>query len=305
MLFGYYTFSFVRKVLLRQCCFVSTVDNKKRGFFFKKNNPILDHNISLKSDDKVKTKIRKISEKIIPVRRKRVESCLTPNWEFSSIPTLNSKFINQIVYSTSPYKHFKLSCSQQSFQFFFSKPSFSNVLSHLSFWQLLSFICSAYNLDQPPSFLKVKCPHWSPCFFPYHPKVSFLISSQNILVKACSKLLAGWLLRIKAKVINNIHKALQELPSSTLSLTSLCFISNFASSYSPLKPSGPRYYSSIMAARQLAFLLLGTLFPHIHISFIYLLKCQLFIRSLLTTLLKILPLYTQYSVTNSLIYFSS
>lgn len=121
MLFWYYTFSFVRKVLLRQCCFVSALDNKK-VFFFK---PIFGshwanrNNISLKSDDKVKTKIRKTSEKIIPVRRKRVEACLTPNWEFSSIPTLNSKFINQIVYTTSPYKHLNLSCSQQSFQFFF------------------------------------------------------------------------------------------------------------------------------------------------------------------------------------------
>lgn len=216
----------------------------------------------------MKTKIRKTSEKIIPVRRKRDGACLTPNWEFSSIPALNSKFINQIVYSTSPYKHLNLSCSQQSFQFFFSKPSFSDVLSHLSFWQLHSSTRSAQNLDQPPSFLKMKCPHWSPCFFPYLPKVYFRISSQNVLVKACSKLLAGWLLRIKAKVTNNIHKALQELPSSTLPLTSLCFISNFASSYSPLQPSGPHYYPSIMAARRLAFLLLRTLFPHIHISFI-------------------------------------
>lgn len=175
MLFWYYTFSFVRKVLLRQCCFVSAVDNKKGGFY----KPIFGshwanrNNISLNSDDKVKTKIRKTSEKIIPVRRKRVEACLASNWDFSSIPTLSSKFINQIVYSTLPYKHLNL--------------------SHLSFWQLHSSTCSAQNLDQPPSFLKMKCPQWSPCFFPYLPKVYFLISSQNVLVKAYSKLLFGWL----------------------------------------------------------------------------------------------------------------
>lgn len=183
--------SYNKSIYLISCCFDIThfllsekscldkvalsqlLTTKQEGFF----KPIFSshwanrNNLSLRNDDKVKTKIRKALEKIIPVRRKRVEARLTPNWDFSSIPILSSKFINQVIYSTSPYKHLNLSCSQKSFQFFFSNPSFSDVLSHLSLWQLHSSTCSAQTLDQPPSFLKVKCPHWSPCFFPYLPKV--------------------------------------------------------------------------------------------------------------------------------------